>query len=222
MSTAAAPVDPAAPRAPRITATGPWSEDELDPQYPDIDGVELAAGSIRLPEARMLSILRSRLSDCELEVDPSVPIEVQDCELTGVDLTGHRITGLHRVRLERCRLGGADLGDARVRDVELRDCVLDLSVWRAARLERVALLGGRVDGMELDGAQLGDVTVADVRLAEVSLDGVRAERVDLTGADVSEVRDVVALRGCTISIAQTVALAARSARALGVQVRAEA
>lgn len=217
------PDEPTPPARPRVPASlrPDVSADELDPEYPDLDGIDLAGQALTLPEARTLSILRSRLVDCRLDLDPSVAIQVQDSVLVGTDLTGRRIDSLHRVRLERCRLSGADLGEARVRDVTLHDCALDLSSWFGAEVDRLVITGGRVQGLDLSGARLHDVRVADVALDEVVLDRVRAERVDLTDADVAPIASVAALRGCTISPAQAVALAARSARALGIHVRSE-
>ena len=214
------PEQPGEPRLPEVTDRL-WPDPELDPEYPDIDSVELAGHTVALHEARTLSILRCRLTDCSFEVDESVPLEIQDSVLTGIDLTGRRITNLLRVRLERCRLGGADLGDAQVRDVVMSECVLDLSAWRNAQLERIAVVGGRLDGMDLSGALMHDVTISEVSLSEVTWEQVRAERVDLTAADVSPIQDVVPLRGCTISPSQAVLLAARAARALGMHVRAD-
>ena len=217
--TTSPPDQSAPPRQPGLPARGRTSlPDDLDPEYLDLEDLDLTGAELDLPEARSLTIARSRLAGCRLDVDPDVPVEVVDSVLTDVDLTGRRVEGLDRVRLERCRLGGADLGDARVRDAVFQDCVLDLSSWLGARLERVAVDGGRIDGVDLGGASLTDVAIADVVLADVRLEGVRAERVDLTGADVSPVLDPSTLRGCTISPQQAVALAVRSARALGVQV----
>lgn len=194
---------------------------DVDPQYPDVDAAHLSEQELALPEARALSILRCRLADCTLEVDASAPVEIQDSVLTGIDLTGRRITNLTRVRLERCRLGGADLGDATVRDVVFHDCILDLSAWRGAQLLRVTVTGGRVDGTDLSGARLSDVALSEVVLTDLTLDRIRAERVDLTGADLTPVRDVASLGGCTISSAQAVLLAVRSANALGLRVCAQ-
>lgn len=55
-------------------------------------------------------------------------------------------------------------------------------------------------------------------LTGVTLDRVRSEHVDLTGADLSGVVEVAALAGCTIDEPQSIALAARLARAVGVKV----
>lgn len=214
---------PGQPHAPLLpeAADHPWPDPDLDPEYPDLDSIELTGHTIELPSARTLSILRCQLTDCDLEVEDSVPVDIQDSVLTGVDLTGRRITNLLRVRLERCRLGGSDLSEAEVRDVVISDCVLDLSAWRSARVERTRVVGGRVDGMDLSGAELHEVTISGVSLNDVTWDRVRAERVDLTAADLSAIRDVRGLRGCTISPSQAVLLAARSAQALGIRVRAD-
>ncbi len=198
-----------------------WPDADLDPEYPDLDGIALRDETVALPDARTLALLRCELTDVVLDVDPEVPIEVHDSVVAGVDLTGRRIEGITRSRLERCRLGGVDLGDASVRDVTFHDCVLDLSAWRGATVERVVVAGGRFDGVDLSGARLTDVVLGDVSLTDVVLDRVRFERVDLTATDLTAVRDVASLRGCTISATQASVLAARLAAGLGLHVRAD-
>ncbi len=208
-----------APRPPDLPGSpGAWDPEAVDPQYPDVDGVGAQGTTITLPDARTLSLLRTRLEDCELDLPDDTPIDAQDAVLVGVDLTGRRFEGLRRVRLERCRLGGADLGDAPVRDVVLVDCILDLASARQAQLERVVVGPGRIEGLDLTRARLTDVAFVDVELGTVALDGVRCERVDLTRADLSAVADLASLRGCTVSAVQAVGLAERLARAVGLTV----
>lgn len=81
---ATGPDRPAEPRAPRLPdASSPCPDPELDQDYPDIDSVEIEDQTIALPEARTVSVLRSRLTDCEVVVDDDVPVEVHDSVLTG-------------------------------------------------------------------------------------------------------------------------------------------
>jgi len=89
---------------------------------------------------------------------------------------------------------------------------------RCQHLQRVAVAGGRIDGLDATGADLRDVSLSGVSLAGVILDGARCERVDLTGADITPVHDVADLSGTTISAAQAVTLADRLARGLGIAV----
>lgn len=171
-----------------------------------------------LPGARTLSVLRSCLRRCQLELSGETTLDAQDSRFVDMDITGRRIDGLVRVRFEGCRLGGIDLGDARLRDVSFVDCVLDLASLRKATLERVVIEGGRIEGLDLTGAHLQHVAVTGTSLTGVSLDRVRCEHVDLTGADLSGVVEVASLAGCTIDEPQSIALAARFARAAGVEV----
>lgn len=186
----------------------------LDPDYPDIDGVRIDE-AISLPRARTLAVLRSRVR-AEVRVPAGIPIDLQDCVLDGVDLTGATLESLVRVHLVRCRLGGADLGGATVRDVRFEECLLDLASFRDATIERTALVGGRMDGAEFTGASLTDVTIAGIGFGEVVLERSRHRRVDLTGADLTEVMDPGQLAGATISDRQAELLAARLARAAGL------
>lgn len=221
MATASEPLVIATPpRSPR-TAPNPADAidlDALDDEFPDLDGIALDGATVSLPDARTLSVLRSTLERCELDLSPETTIDAQDARLVDMDLTGRRIDGLVRVRFEGCRLGGADLGDARLHDVAFVDCVLELASLRKAELERVVIDGGRTDGLDLTGARLQHVTVTGASLTGVTLDRVRSDHVDLTGADLSGVVEVAALAGCTIDEPQSIALAARLARAVGVKV----
>lgn len=208
------------PRAPRLPVVLRDALDvaDLDEEYPDIDGVDLAGEAVTLPDARTVDVLRSRLRSCTLEVPPGTPLELRDTELRDIDLTGWRIAGAVRVRFVRCRLGGADVSEATLEDVSFEDCALDLASWRVARARRVAVSGGRIEGLDATGAHLRDVTLSGVSLSGVVLDGARCERVDLTGADVTAVLAVSGLSGTTISSAQAVALSGRLARGLGIAV----
>ena len=206
----------AAPRLP--DALAPVPDDDLDPEFPDLDGLGLDGTTVSYPAARSLGLMRSRLTDCHLDVPADAALEVQDAELVELDLTGRRIESMLRVTMRRCRLGGADLGDARLRDVTLEGCVLDLASVRNAELERVAIRECRGSGLDLSGARLTDVTVADLDLGEVTLDGARLQDVDVTGADLRGVTDLRALRGAIISEVQAVSLARRLAEAAGLQV----
>lgn len=207
------------PKPPKFPATLASELDpDIDPEFPDVAETEIEGMSLSFPEARTLTILRSKLTGCDLDPDTEVSLDVVDSTLIDLDLTGRTVESLCRVVLVRCRLGGADLGDAQLTDVDLDGCVLDLASMRSARLERVRLVGGRVDGLDLTGAQLTDATFEDLSLAEVALDGARLERVDLTAADLSGVVDVSTLRGATIGESQAIALSARLARAAGIAV----
>ena len=207
------------PEPPRVPAALTTSiDDDIDPDFPDLDGVGLDGGSVALPDARSLGILRSRLTGTVLATPPDAVVEAHDAELVELDLTGRRIEALHRVVLRRCRLGGADLGDARLRDVVLEECVLDLASLRGAELDGVVARNCRTEELDLSGARLTDVTLEGIVLEAETLGGARLERVDLTGADVSAVVDVRGIRGAVVSEGQAVALARRLAEAHGIDV----
>ncbi len=212
---------PAAPRPPRLPdrLASALAVDELDELYPDVDGVALDGDVLSLPDARTFDLLRSRLRSCTLELPDDAALEVRDAELEGIDLTGRRLAGAVRTRFVRCRLSGTDLSDATIEDVTFEDCALDLASWRMARVRRVTVAGGRIDGLDATGAHLADVVLGAVSLAGVVLDGSRCERVDLTGADLSHAESLPSLAGTTISAPQAVALAPRLARSLGIAVR---
>lgn len=208
----------ASPAAPRLDASANTVFDaDLDPEYPDVDGVHLSDETLSLADARSVTFLRSRLTSCRLDVGDAV-VEAQDTSFTDLDLGGVRIEGLTRVTFERCRLTGTDFGDARLRDVTFDDCALDLASMRSATLERVAIAGGRLDELDLSGAQLTDVEIVGSRIADLLLAGTRMRRVDVTSADLSGVTDLSELRGAIVSATQAVALAPRLAAAAGLAI----
>ncbi|MFP5577768.1 MAG: pentapeptide repeat-containing protein [Acidimicrobiia bacterium] len=155
------------------------------------------------------------------EAKPPKPPVLPDAPVVAVDLAD--LDELYP-DIDGLEADGAILAlpEARTLDLlrsRLRACALDMASWRLARVRRVAVLGGRIEGLDATAAQLDDVTLSGVSLEDVVLERARCERVDLTGADVSSVTAVATLAGATISAAQAVALAARMARSLGVRVR---
>ena len=218
---AGAPIDPeaATPQPPHLPDRLQSTLDpDIDPDFPDLEGVDLTGTTLTYPAARTVSVLRSRLVGCQVDDATDATFDATDAVFEDMDLTGRRIDGLRRVSFVRCRLGGVDLGEAHLRDVRFDDCVLDLASMRSAILERVTVRGGRITGVDLTGSRLSDVILTEVALTEVTLDGARLEHVDLTGADISAIVDLSALRGATINDVQAITLAARLARAAGIRV----
>ncbi len=192
-------------------------DDDVDPQFPDLDGLDLADVVLSFAEARTLTVLRGRLRSCTLEIGDAA-IDAQDAHFVDVDLSGCRFEGLTRVSFERCRLTGADFGEARMRDVRFADCAMDLASMRSTNLERVAMIGGRADELDLSAATLTDVTLTQVAVGELTLAGAKLLRVDVTESDLSAVPDLRELRGAIITTTQAVALAPRLARVAGMTV----
>lgn len=214
------PSPPAAAEAaePRLPASLiDTAGDDVDLQFPDLDGLDLGDEALTFPEARTFTVLRSRLRSCSLTIGDA-SIDAQDAHFVDVDLSGRRFEGLRRVRFERCRLTGADFGDTRLRDVRFVDCALDVTSFRTSTLERVAVVGGRLDEADLSGARCTDVVLDGVDLANVTLTGARLERVDVTEAAIDGVADLRELRGSILSSVQVTTLAPRLARVAGMTV----
>lgn len=207
--------EPAPPRLPAALRSS--HDDDLDPQFPDLDGLDLDSESLAFDDARTFTVLRSRLTGCTLDIGEAT-LDAQDAHLVDLDLSGRRVEGLTRVHLERCRLTGADFGEARLRDVRFTDSALDLTSFRATTIERTVVAGGRVDEADLSAARCTDVVLAGIDVAGLRLEGARFERVDVTDAEVDAVVDLRELRGCILSPTQAVALAPRLARVAGMQV----
>ena len=215
------PIQPPAapPTPPRLPARLASELDpDIDPDFPDVEEVDVHGVALSFPDARTLTVVRSKLTACEIDDADETALDATDSFLVDLDLTARTVASLTRVVLVRCRLGGADFGDAKLVDVHFDGCVLDLASMRGARLERVLLGGGRVDGLDLSGARLTDTTVVGLPLGEVTLEGTRLERVDLTEAQLDDVIEVGTIRGATISEAQAMALSVRLARAAGMSI----
>lgn len=213
----ATPPEAARPKPPRLPNAPARVVGDVDPQFPDVDGVALDGVELSYPEARTLTLLRSRIVSCTVDAGDA-SLDAQDAVFTDIDLSARRFEGLTRVTFDRCRLTGADFGDARLRDVEFRDCSLSLVSLRSATVERAVVTGGTFDDVDASGARLTDVTFDGVRLSELRLGNARLERVDITGADVSEVADLRELAGAIVSPTQATSLAIRLARVAGLHV----
>lgn len=209
---------PATVEADRAVTADRFDPADLDPDFPDIDGVVLDGVTLAFGNARTLTLLRSTLIACPLDLADDATVDLQDAVIRDTDLTGRRIEAAVRTRFERCRLSGVDLGEARLVDVVFDDCSLELASARTASFERVELRGGTLDGLDLTGSTLADVTIVGVGLAGVTLDRVRWSRADLRDAELSAVTDLGLLRGVTIGEHQAIALAARLAKAAGIAV----
>lgn len=220
---AVAPSSLPRPPAPPQPTAGALQIDELDDDYPDVDGVAVGDDTIELRSARTVGLLRSSFTGTSfLLPDSECVVEGQDSVLVDVDLSGCDLSGgWKRVRFERCRLMGCEFADTFLKDVTFVDCALDLSSFGSARLERVRFEACRLDEVAFIGTQLTDVVfTGGISLATAIVERTKNVRVDLRGADIAGV-DPSALAGCTIDPAQLIALAPRLARAARIDVRSD-
>lgn len=213
------PRPPAAPQ----TAPGLLDVDELDDDYPDLDGVVVGDDTIELRSARTVGLLRSSFTGTTFVLpDSECVVEGQDSVLVDVDLSGHDLSGgWKRTRFDRCRLMGCEFADTFLKDITFVDCALDLSSFGNARLERVAFVSTRLDEVAFIGTQLTDVVfTGGITLATTIIERTKNVRVDLRGADVTGL-DPATMAGCIIDPAQLIALAPRLARAARIDVRSD-
>jgi uncharacterized protein YjbI with pentapeptide repeats len=126
-----------------------------------------------------------RLStELDPEVDPEFP-DVVDVELAGVSLSfpsGRTLTVM-RSRLTACPVADDTPAPLDAADSELVE--LDLTGRRVASLDRVALTGCRLGGVDFGQARLRDVTFHDCVLDLASMRGCTLERVRITGGRVT-------------------------------------
>jgi uncharacterized protein YjbI with pentapeptide repeats len=100
-----------------------------------------------------------------------------------------------RTELHTVRLTGADLAESVFRDVRFAGCRLDLAAARLSRFERVVFSDCRLEELDLYGSHLKDVVFERCVLREATISGVKAERVELRGCDLTGLRGADALRG---------------------------
>lgn len=137
---------------------------------------------------------------------------------TACDLSGDRFRSVRQCRFDHCRLTGADFIEAEITDVTFEQCEFRLASFRMARLERVSFVDCRLS--EVDAFELAAKSVSfdGSRLDGINLDRLRAERLDLRGADSLTLEGVGRLDGCLVTELQLHGLVHELAAATGLLV----
>jgi uncharacterized protein YjbI with pentapeptide repeats len=120
-----------------------------------------------------------------------------DVVVRDVDWANRRVprAAVLRAELHTVRLTGAELAESTFRDVRFVGCRLDLAAARLSRFERVVFSDCRMEELDLYGSQLKDVLFERCVLREATISGVKSERVELRGCDLTALRGAEALRG---------------------------
>jgi uncharacterized protein YjbI with pentapeptide repeats len=125
---------------------------------------------------------------------------------------------LLRVELHMVRLTGSDLAEATFRDVRFVGCRFDLASARLSKLERVVFSDCRLEELDLYGAQLQDVLFERCVLREATFSGVKAERAELRGCNLTGLRGGDALRGVRMPWNDVLENAALFAAVAGIEI----
>lgn len=154
----------------------------------------------------------SRFDEVELEssivqslsigAEPPPLIEAYRSAFQTCDLSGMRIPTLRQCRISDSKLTGTDFSEGRLTDVVFERCLLQLTQLRMARIERVQFIDctlREVDAFELVAE---NVSFDGSELDRVNIDRLRANRVDLRGAQVLSFEAMGRLDGCLVSEAQ--------------------
>lgn len=129
----------------------------------------------RLLAALLGAMLIGALPGAPLAQSPDLPAQIKpmgqchDCAIATADMT------------ERA-LMGVDLARATITDVRFDRAELTISIFNAARLERVSFADADLRGASFVGARLVDVNFAGADLRGAVFEGAVLERTDLSAA----------------------------------------
>lgn len=212
-------------KPPRLGAAGQqpdWSGD-LDPNrgFAEISNASLDAIEVDLYDVERLEIEHGHLTATTLVHGPDeLEISVAGSTVERCDLSRLRLTVVRQSRMIGLKLTGSDFSGAALRDVEFIDCMLHLTSFRMAELERVTFTNCTFEDVDAYSAGLVDVTFPESRLHAVNLDQTRAERVDLREAHLDGLKGLSRLEGFLIAEHQLPALAFQLADAVGLSIEA--
>ena len=137
--------------------------------------------------------------------------------VTATRLRGARLA-LRDVRLEGCRFGAAEWFEAQLDRVELVGCRIDYLALTDARLQDVRFTDCTFGDLDLRGATIRRTAFIGSTVRELSVQDARIEQLDLRGADLQRVDGTKHLAGATISTDQLPQFAPLLAEALGILV----
>jgi uncharacterized protein YjbI with pentapeptide repeats len=181
-------------------------------RFAELDASEAALGGAVLDECLLRSIV---LDDAVLD-----GARIVDSVLDGVTATALRAARvvLRDVRLEGCRIGAAEWFAADLNRVELVGCRIDYLALTDATLEDVRFTDCTIGDLDLRGATVRRTAIVGSRVRELSVGGARLEHLDLRGADLDRIDSATSLTGAIVSTEQLPRFAPLLAEALGITV----
>ncbi|PWK44395.1 pentapeptide repeat-containing protein [Actinoplanes xinjiangensis] len=177
----------ASPRAPIVPDALPEVLFDLESEdlhekvmFADADASGVFAQSVEFTQVRFRSarlagatLPKARLTDCVVERSDWSNLRAENATMERVAVAGCRMTGL-------AWNGGL------LRDVTVTDAKLDLTNWRMARFDVVALTGCNLTGADftnadLRGARFTDCDLTGAQFSGATMQGARFERCELSG-----------------------------------------
>jgi uncharacterized protein YjbI with pentapeptide repeats len=178
------------PRDPQRGDIEPEPFDGLPDDESELDDVvltraRLGAETYRLVDWRYATFDTRSLAGSTWSRSHFTDASFDDCDLANAVFDK---SGLERVRFRRGRMTGFTASGCTLTDVQLDDAVADLSVWRFAKLEHVAVRDCRLtqsdwmsaalahvvfDGCDFTGADFSHCQLDDVAFTRCTFDGVR-------------------------------------------------
>jgi uncharacterized protein YjbI with pentapeptide repeats len=195
------------PKPPLIAPLEPLDEMPEDPVF---DGVYVQdIGDWPAFDDNHWQIDASKMERCMLNSMTFEHLKIWDAILVRVDLSATRCfeAGLLRSELLGCRMSGAQFGESTIKDVVFENCKLNMVSFRKCYLERVVFRNCVLDEADFIGATLKDVVFTDCELRQTDFNRVRCTRVDMTRADISEIKGVTSLKNVRIRSEQMMTLA---------------
>lgn len=208
-------------KAPRLSAGRqlPSWDGALEPSrgFAEVSSAALDNVTVDLSDLERLD-----LEDCHLTATildgaaDELEISIAGSTVDRCDLSRLRLTVVRQSRFVGVKLTGTDFSGGMVRDVEFVDCMLRLSSFRMAELERVTFSNCIFEDVDAYSAGLIDVAFPESSLNALNLDQTRAVRVDLRHAQLDALKGLARLDGFLIAEHQVPLLAHQLADAVGL------
>lgn len=167
-------------------------------------------------------------------------LEVEGCELAGIQFVGAKFDKLHlgdsvlsrmeaagvrapeaaflRIAVTGSRLTGADFGAASFEDCVFENVKFDEAGLRFAIFKRVRFENCVLRNADFSGAKFSNVTFTNCDFEGANFDNASCRLVDLRGEDLSNIKGVLGLKGTMISSEQLVQLAPLLATEVGLDI----
>ncbi len=189
----------------------------------DIEGVAIENGALQSARLSSFSLTNSRIQKTSFAESKIAGFGVKNVEFVQCDMTMARFADAswHVAELRSSRCSGMQLDTAHLQNVRFADCKLDLINFRFAKLTNVIFESCVVREMDFYGATLKNVAFVDCEIDAVGFSDAKMQGVDLTGAQLIDIKNVGSLKGTIISSDQLVYLAPQLAVTNGIGIRDE-
>lgn len=169
-------------------------------------------------------VTRFDIENCRLngvffdDPHPDLEILLAGSVIEACDASRLRFASVRASSFRGVKLVGADFSEALVRDTEFHNCVVRLTNFRMATLERVRFVDCTVTDADAYGAEFRDVSFEECDLEAFNIDRVTAERTDLRHCRTLELSGFTRLDGFLVADHQLPALSYQLANAVGLKV----